>query len=68
METKAKLEEVFDILTAMLRTARAPATLSRAHRLLESAIGDFFASEDDIAALPEEEPVNRRRAGDCSSL
>lgn len=54
METKAKLEEVFDILTAMLRSGRYSTALYRAHGLLESAIGDFFESEDDVAILPDE--------------
>jgi hypothetical protein len=57
METKAKLEEVFDILTATLKTGRAPTNLYRAHRLLESALGEFFDNEDDVAVLPDEETM-----------
>lgn len=57
METKAKLEEVFDLLSAMLRTGHAPAKLYRAHGLLESALSDFFENEDDIAIIVDEETV-----------
>jgi hypothetical protein len=59
METKAKLEECFEALTAALRTGRMSRQplLARAHALLESALGDFFDSEDDVAALPDEETV-----------
>jgi hypothetical protein len=57
VETKAKLEEAFEILTAILRTRRYPAIMCRAHRLLESAIEDFFDSPDDVAALPVEDEL-----------
>lgn len=59
METKAKLEECFEILTAILRIRPRtyPATLCRAHRLLESALGDFFDDPEDMAALPDDETV-----------
>ncbi len=63
METKAKLEECFEILTALLRTCRTSQRplLGRAHRLLESALGDFFSDPDDAAALGQcfpEEPAD----------
>jgi hypothetical protein len=51
METKAKIEEAFEILTEIMRTKRYPAIMCRAHRLLESALGDFFSEDDDVAAL-----------------
>jgi hypothetical protein len=57
METKAKLEEVFDILSAMLGKGRPSSLLCRAHRLVESAIRDFFHNEDDVADIPEEGSV-----------
>ncbi len=52
METKQKLEEVRDILAAFLDSPRCPATIVRAHRLVDSAIADFFDSEDDVASIP----------------
>jgi hypothetical protein len=55
MATLQRLQEVRDILEATLAAShRAPATLVRAHRLLELAIGDFFSEADDEAALAEE--------------
>ncbi len=59
METKAKLEECFEILTAILRIRprNYPAMLCRAHRLLESALGDFFDDPEDVAGLADEEKV-----------
>ncbi len=55
METKAKLEECFEILTAALRTGRTSrqGLLARAHTLLESALGDFFDDLEDVAGLPD---------------
>jgi hypothetical protein len=59
METRAKLEECYEILTAALRTGRTSrqGLLGRAHALLESALGDFFDDLEDVAALPDEETV-----------
>ncbi len=59
METKAKLEECFEILTAILRIRprNYPAMFCRAHQLLESALGDFFDYPEDVAVLPDDETV-----------
>jgi hypothetical protein len=51
MDTKAKLEEVRDILDALLDSPRCSKRLLRARDLLASALGDFFDSEDDVIAL-----------------
>ncbi len=61
METKQKLQEVRDILSAIIAGPRDdwPVVLIRAHRLVESALGDFFSEEDDVATLGqwfEDEP------------
>jgi hypothetical protein len=55
MQTRDKIQEAFDILTAELRVSRTARQghLARAHRLLESALGDYFESEEDIATLIE---------------
>ena len=54
-----KITEAYEILTAALRTGRTSrqGLLGRAHALLESALGDFFDNEYDVAALPDEETV-----------
>jgi hypothetical protein len=52
MDTKQKLEEVRDILDALLSNPRCSKTLLRAHDLVVSAISDFFDSEDDTAIIP----------------
>jgi hypothetical protein len=59
METRAKIAEALDILSALL-APKNNVLLLRAHRLLESALQDYFADEDDTAALgptfPDDEP------------
>jgi hypothetical protein len=52
--THQKVTEAYEILTAALRTGRASRQphLARAHRLLESALDDFFSDPTDVAALP----------------
>lgn len=60
METKEKLEEVRDILDALLSNPRCHKSILRAHDLIVSALADFFAEEDDVATLPlwfEDEPT-----------
>jgi hypothetical protein len=60
MNTLEKLHEVRDILQSIMAASRTayPATLCRAHRILELAIDDFFQSEDDVAvAFPDDEIV-----------
>jgi hypothetical protein len=46
-----KLREALEILDSMLARKNTPAVLVRAHRLIESALSDFFQDEDDVAAL-----------------
>ncbi len=59
METCEKIREALDILDALL-APKNNVLLLRAHRLIESALQDFFADEDDTAVLgqafPDEEP------------
>jgi hypothetical protein len=52
METREKLREVLDILGAFLASKRCPATIIRAHHLVESALSDFFQDEHDTATIP----------------
>jgi hypothetical protein len=59
MDTKQKLEEVRDILDALLSNPKCHKSILRAHDLLESALGDFFDDEDDVAVIGgwfEDEP------------
>jgi hypothetical protein len=51
LDTKAKLEEIRDILDALLDTPRASKRLLRARDLIESALSDFFSDPDDVATL-----------------
>lgn len=53
METREKLLEVRDIIAALLDKPRCHKSLLRAHDLLESAIGDFFSDEDDVAVVSQ---------------
>jgi hypothetical protein len=52
METREKLAEVRDILDALMSSPRCHKSILRARDLIESALGDFFDSEDDTAVLP----------------
>jgi hypothetical protein len=52
METKQKLEEVRDILDALLSNPRCHKSVLRAHDQVVSALGDFFSEEDDTATIP----------------
>jgi hypothetical protein len=60
--THQKITEAYEILTAILHTGRFPANMCRAHRLLESALGDFFDDADDVAGLPED--LGNERVGE----
>jgi hypothetical protein len=63
--TLKKLHEVRDIIEAVMSASRTwyPATLCRAHRILELAIGDFFSEADDVAGFPDD-PIGRERVGE----
>jgi hypothetical protein len=51
MDTKQKLEEIWNILDALLGSPRCSKRLLRARDLIESALSDFFSDEDDVVAL-----------------
>jgi hypothetical protein len=51
MDAKQKLEEIRDILDALLDTPRASKRLLRARDLIDSALSDFFSDEDDVIGL-----------------
>jgi hypothetical protein len=52
MQTREKLAEALDLLSALMDTPRISPKLSRAHALIASALQDFFAEDDDAATIP----------------
>jgi hypothetical protein len=64
METREKLADALDVISSIIERGRYPVGLLRAHRLLESAIGDFFSDPSDVAVpFPADDVISE--LADC---